>query len=114
MNCAGNFFQNISDTDYTICIRGTGNFSQRLYEVLAFGRIPIFIDTDSILPYDEIINWRDYCVWVKPDELGVVTRKESPHFTMRLLPPDSPICSSVVERFGKTACHNSRILQAFL
>ncbi len=69
------FLENIRDTDYTVCVRGTGNFSQRIYEVLALGRIPIFIDTDSILPYDEIVDWRDYCVWIEPHELEQLPQK---------------------------------------
>jgi hypothetical protein len=69
------FLANIRDTDYAVCIRGSGNFSQRLYEVLSMGRIPILIDTDVILPYDEIINWREYCVWVKLDELERLPQK---------------------------------------
>jgi hypothetical protein len=71
------FLNNIQDTDYTICIRGTGNFSQRLYEVLALGRIPIFIDTDSILPFDDVIDWRSHCIWVKPAELELLPEKVS-------------------------------------
>ncbi len=69
------FLDNIRNTDYTLCVRGTGNFSQRLYEVLAMGRIPIFVDTDSILPYEDAIDWRQSCVWVEPHELGQLPQK---------------------------------------
>ena len=69
------FLENIRNTDYTLCVRGTGNFSQRLYEVLAMGRIPIFIDTDSILPYEGVIDWKQYCVWVEPHELDNLPQK---------------------------------------
>jgi hypothetical protein len=69
------FLDNIQQTDYTVCIRGTGNYSQRLYETLALGRIPIFVNTDCILPYDHQIEWRDYCVWVEQDELDQLPQK---------------------------------------
>ena len=36
------FYNNILNTDYTVCVRGYGNWSVRLYETLACGRIPIF------------------------------------------------------------------------
>jgi hypothetical protein len=58
------FVHNLHDSDYIVCVRGTGNYSKRLYEALSMGRIPIFVDTDCTLPYDFAVNWRDYCVWV--------------------------------------------------
>ena len=59
------FLENIWETDYAVCIRGTGNFSQRFYEVMAMGRIPVFVNTDCMLPFDHIVDWRQYCVWVE-------------------------------------------------
>ena len=61
---AEEFYKNILETDYTVCVRGYGNWSVRLYETLACGRIPVFIDTDCALPFDNSIEWRRYCVWV--------------------------------------------------
>ena len=58
------FLDNVLNTGYTLCVRGAGNFSYRFYEVLAAGRIPIFVDTDCVLPFEEIIPWRKHCVWV--------------------------------------------------
>lgn len=63
------FYDNMIESDYIICVRGLGNFSKRLYETLAMGRIPIFINTDCILPFDNIIDWRKYCVWVEESQL---------------------------------------------
>jgi hypothetical protein len=58
------FFDNIKDNSYTFCMRGGGNFSVRFYETLAMGRIPLFIDTECILPLDKVINWKNHCVIV--------------------------------------------------
>lgn len=58
------FFENIYNNPYTLCIRGVGNFSVRFYETLAVGRIPILIDTDCRLPLDNRINWNRHCVIV--------------------------------------------------
>ena len=69
------FFENIEDSDYTICVRGTGNFSARLYETLAMGRIPIFINTDCILPFENVINWRNHVVWIEYDEVEQISDK---------------------------------------
>lgn len=56
------FFENILSNPYIFCLRGVGNFSVRLYETLAMGRIPFIIDTDIRLPLDSIINWENHCV----------------------------------------------------
>jgi hypothetical protein len=69
------FIKNILDSDYTVCLRGGGNFSVRFYEALSLGRIPIFINTDCILPYDNILDYRRYCVWIEPDEIPYIAEK---------------------------------------
>lgn len=69
------FVNNIFNTDYTVCVRGGGNFSKRLYETLACGRIPIFVDTDSRLPYDFLIDWKNYVVWVEQGEVPYIAEK---------------------------------------
>ena len=69
------FVNNIFNTDYTVCIRGGGNFSKRLYETLCCGRIPIFVDTDSVLPYDFAVDWKRYCVWVDKSEVPFIAEK---------------------------------------
>ena len=56
-------------------MRGTGNFSARLYETLAMGRIPIFINTDCILPFENVINWRNHVVWIEYDEVEQISDK---------------------------------------
>jgi hypothetical protein len=62
----------VIDSDYTLCVRGVGNFSYRLYETLSCGRIPVFVDTDCVLPYDSVIRWKDYCVYLDESEVAVI------------------------------------------
>lgn len=69
------FIDNILETDYTVCVRGRGNFSKRLYETLCLGRIPILVDTDCVLPYERSIDWRQFCVWVDQSEIGRIDKK---------------------------------------
>lgn len=57
------FYNNIIESHYVICCRGGGNFSVRLYETLAMGRIPIFINTDCLLPYHSEL--RDHALWIE-------------------------------------------------
>jgi len=76
--CGGSreeYVKNMEDSDYILCMRGAGNFSFRFYETLALGRIPIFINTDCCLPFEEYISWKDYCVWVEEDELDQLENK---------------------------------------
>ena len=71
------FFSNIYDTDYTLCLRGYGNWSYRFYETLACGRIPIFIDTECVLPEVPGVDWKKYCVWIDRSEIGDIGEKVS-------------------------------------
>ena len=64
------YVDNLRSTDYTVAVRGRGNFSVRFYETLAMGRIPIFVDTDCILPFDDFIPYREYMVWVDAGEIA--------------------------------------------
>ena len=66
------FVQNLTTSDYILCSRGAGNFSYRLYEALSCGRIPIFLDTDCVLPYDFVLDWKKYCVWVHEDQIPMI------------------------------------------
>ena len=69
------FYNNIKGSYYTVCLRGAGNFSTRFYETLAMGRIPLFINTDCLLPLDHIINWKEYIVWADYKEKHLVSEK---------------------------------------
>ena len=69
------FYQNINGTNYTVCIRGTGNFSVRFYETLALGRIPIFVNTDCLLPFKDIIDWGKHVVFIEQNEISNINLK---------------------------------------
>ena len=69
------YVKNIVESDYALVVRGGGNFSYRLYEVLSCGRIPVFVDTDCVLPFDHIIDWKKYCVWVDSKDIESIGDK---------------------------------------
>lgn len=69
------FYNNLKDSDYVVCVRGAGNFSVRFYETLAMGRIPVFINTDCALPFNKEINWKNHVVWVEHKERSQVAQK---------------------------------------
>lgn len=63
------YVNNMMNSDYSLVVRGAGNFSYRFYEVLSCGRIPIFVDSDCVLPFDHLIDWRNYGVWVDSKDI---------------------------------------------
>jgi hypothetical protein len=69
------YLENILHTDYTVCVRGGGNFSVRLYETLAMGRIPILVDTDCLLPFAGDPRWRECCVFIEQHEIPQIAEK---------------------------------------
>jgi len=56
------FQNNIQQNHFTVCNRGAGNFSMRFYQVLSCGRIPILLNTDMVLPFEEELDWDDIIV----------------------------------------------------
>lgn len=56
------FEQNIKSSHFIICSRGKGNFSMRFYQTLSMGRIPLLLDTKTILPFDKYIDYHDFCI----------------------------------------------------
>jgi hypothetical protein len=74
------FYQNIAETDYTLCVRGGGNFSKRFYETLAMGRIPVLLDTDCLLPFEPSLLWADFIVRVPQANWHALPRAVATHF----------------------------------
>lgn len=81
------YVHNMVGSDYILCVRGVGNFSYRLYETLCSGRIPVFVNTDCVLPYDFLIQWKKYCVWVEEHEVDKIAERVV-EFHERLSPSD--------------------------
>lgn len=69
------FYNNILESDYVLCLRGYGNWSYRFYETLACGRIPVFVNTECVLPAESKIDWRQYCVWIDISEIKYIGEK---------------------------------------
>ncbi len=55
------YIQNMIDSDYALVVKGDGNYSYRFYEALSLGRIPVLLDTDCLLPLEDVIDY-DTCV----------------------------------------------------
>lgn len=56
------FVDNMDRNLFTLCHRGAGNFSYRLYEALCMGRIPIIVNTDCAFPHEAELMQVAVCV----------------------------------------------------
>ena len=56
------FEQNMKNSHFIVCQRGTGNFSMRFYETLAAGRIPILVNTNMQLPLHGIVDYNSVII----------------------------------------------------
>ena len=74
------YYSNMINSDYVVCVRGKGNYSYRFYEALALGRIPIFVDTDSPLPFSSTIEWSNHCVFVKERQIMDISEIVASHY----------------------------------
>jgi len=58
------FIENIINSDYALIVRGDANAATRFYEAISLGRIPLILDTDLVFPFEDIINYKEFCVFV--------------------------------------------------
>ncbi len=58
------YVRNIRESDFVLAPKGDANFSSRFYETLSLGRIPVLIDTDMILPFEDRIDYDSFMVRV--------------------------------------------------
>jgi hypothetical protein len=63
------FLDNLNGTDYAVCVRGLANCSIRFYEAVSLGRIPLFVNTQCVLPYDWLVDWKKACLWIEETDL---------------------------------------------
>lgn len=69
------FIENLDTCDYALSVRGLANCSIRFYEAISLGRIPLFINTQCVLPYDQWVDWQAACLWVEEADLPVLGQR---------------------------------------
>jgi hypothetical protein len=79
------FEDTISNSVFTLCPRGYGKTSFRLYEAIQLGSIPVYIYDDLWLPFTEFLHWQDFCILCHRSEIkGLYNRlKEVNRFELR-------------------------------
>lgn len=68
------FVRNLADSDYALSIRGDGNVDMRLYEAMSLGKIPVIVNTERVLPLEDIIDYHEFCVFVDFRKLSELDR----------------------------------------
>lgn len=58
------YFENMLNNNFVVCIRGYGNFSIRFFETFACGKIPIFFNTACKLPFEDKIDYKKQMIWI--------------------------------------------------
>jgi hypothetical protein len=64
------YLKTSANADFVLAPKGDGNYSNRFLKTLAFGRIPVAVDTDIVLPLEEVIPYERLMVRVPMNEVG--------------------------------------------
>lgn len=57
---------------FSLCPRGYGATSYRLYESIQLGSIPVYVSDKHLLPWSDELDWRGFCVIVNPHDIKKV------------------------------------------
>lgn len=60
---------------FSLCPRGYGATSYRLYEAMQLGAIPVYVSDKHLLPWSDEINWQDFCVVVEEKDIPGIREK---------------------------------------
>ena len=64
-------FKDIAERSiFSLCPRGNGPTSYRLWEVMQLGSIPVYIYDNKWVPWEDEINWDDICIFIHVDEIS--------------------------------------------
>ena len=68
------YINNLKSSDYILCIKGDGNYSLRFYETLSMGKIPILVDTDKVLPLEDVIDYKKFCIIINVKDINNIDK----------------------------------------
>ena len=75
------YIDNLLSSDYALIIKGDGNYSYRFYEALSLGRIPVLLDTECVLPLEDVINYDEFIVRVPYWDIYLLDRIVAEHYS---------------------------------
>ena len=63
------YYNNINENLFTFCIRGSGNYSVRFYDTIGLGRIPLQINSDCKLPFEDRVDWSKHIICIEEKDV---------------------------------------------
>lgn len=63
------YLDSITESDFVLAPKGDGNYSNRFLKTLCIGRIPVVVDTDIVLPLEDVIDYSLISVRVPMDKV---------------------------------------------
>lgn len=74
------YIDNLINSDYALVVKGDGNYSYRFYEALSLGRIPVLLDTDCVLPLEDVIDYSEFVIRIPYWDVYHIDHYVSEHF----------------------------------
>jgi len=65
------FIQALRRSWTSLCPRGNGSSSIRFYETMCMGRIPVHVSDAYILPFEEDIDYSEFCLFIPEAEVNM-------------------------------------------
>ena len=53
---------------FSLCPRGYGATSYRLYESMQLGAIPVYMSDKHLLPWSDELDWSEFCIVIHPEQ----------------------------------------------
>jgi hypothetical protein len=69
------FIERTKRTKFTLCPRGYGAQSFRLYEVLQLDSIPVIVYDKRWFPFEDSIDWNSFCVLIHSNDIHIIKDK---------------------------------------
>jgi len=66
------FLNFTSRSKFSLCPRGYGPSSFRLYEAMQLKSVPVYVSDRHYLPWVNDINWKDICILIKENEIDTI------------------------------------------
>ena len=66
------FREVMQDSIFSLCPRGYGPTSYRLYEALQLGSIPVYIYDKTWLPWQNELNWSEICILIHQSKISEI------------------------------------------
>lgn len=64
------FKQITQNSMFSLCPRGYGATSYRLYEAMQLGSVPVYVSDKHLLPWNDELDWNSFCVILKPEQIS--------------------------------------------